>query len=283
MKKIFILIILANLVNPIWGQIKDIPVSELQRLSFNTEVHAMTAMIRNAAGLSLLPNDDGAFFNYNFLKPGEQGEINFSLTMNNLAFAVQQFSLENHADHDFIRAYKLGLSVGGKVLSIGTANKIIEVQSSDRTKQAFSVDVGLIFQPVSFLSLAAHARDLNEPVIENYQFRREYSAGFGIRLLNQRFKILAETAWDDNTQHFEQARVKTGLSIMPIQNVELLVGGILKQGIVDILFQNEEFFAILQIPFFGGIRFLTTTRIDGHGHFMRYSASLLIPLQTITF
>ncbi|HDP97870.1 MAG TPA: hypothetical protein ENN22_01640 [bacterium] len=283
MKKIFILIILTNLVNPVWGQIKDIPVSELQRLSFNTEVHGMTAMIGNAAGLSLFPNDDGAFFNYNFLKPGEQDEINFALTMNNLAFAVQQFSLDNHTDHDFMRAYKLGLSVGGKVLSIGTANKIIEVQSSDRTKQVFSVDVGLIFQPASFLSLAAHARDLNEPVIENYQFQREYSAGFGIKLFSQRFKILAEAAWNDDIQYFEQARVKTGLSIMPIQNVELLVGGILKQGIVDILFQNEEFFAILQFPFFGGIRFLTTTRIDGHWHFLRYSASLLIPLKTIAF
>lgn len=283
MKKVFCLIILATLASSVSGQIKNIPISELQHLSFGTEVHGMTAMIRNVAGLSVRPDDDGAFFNYNFLKPGEQGEINFSLTMKNLAFAVQQVSLEDDAVYDFMRTYRLGVSVGGKVLSIGTSNKIVELQSSDRAERVFSVDAGFIFQPATFFSVAAYARDLNEPIIENYQIRREYSAGIGLRLLNQRFKILTEATWDDDTRDFARARLKTGLSISPIYNIEFLVGGVLKHGLLDLLLENEEFFAIVQIPFFGGIHFLTTARIDGQKQFLRYSTSLLIPLKTVAF
>lgn len=283
MKKIICLIVFASLASPVSGQIKNIPISELQHLSFGTEVHGMTAMMRNVAALSVRPDDDGAFFNYNFLKPGEQGEINFSLTMKNLAFAVQQFSMDDHTGYDFMRTYRLGIAVGGKVLSIGTSNKVVEFQSSDRAERVFSLDAGLIFQPVTFFSIAAYARDLNEPIIENYQLRREYSAGIGLKLLDQRFKILTEAVWDDDTRDFARARLKTGLSISPIYNIEFLIGGVLKHGLLDLLFENEEFFAIVQIPFFGGIHFLTTARIDGRKQFLRYSTSLLIPLKTIAF
>lgn len=280
---ILFIILVIVLTGQVWGQEKDIPVSELQYLTFNTEIHGMTAMIRNAAGLSIRPNDDGAFFNYNFLDPGERGEINFALTMKNLAFAVQQFSLKDDDTYDYMRTYRLGISVGGKVFSIGTSNKIIELQSIDQAKRVFSVDAGIIFQPVSFFSIAGYATNLNEPILENYHFQREYSAGVGLRLLDQRFKILTEACWNDDTQHFEQAQVKVGMSISPIPNIEIIVGGLLKDGFMDILFQNEEFFAIVQIPFFGGIRFLTTARIDGQKQFLRYSTSLLIPLKTVAF
>lgn len=283
MKKILCFIMFFNWINQSSGQTKNLPLSELQYLSFITDVRGMTAMMRNPAGLSISPDDDGAFFNYNFLKADEPDEINFALTMKNLAFAVQQFPIEDDVALSSMRSYKLGLSVGGKVLSIGTSNKIVELQASDQNKWVFSLDAGILFQPVPFFSIAAHVRDLNEPVLENYQFQREFSSGLGLRLLNNRFKILAEAAWNDDTRHFEQTRLKAGLSIMPIRNVELLVGGIIKNGLVDIEVQNEEFFAILQIPFVGGIRILTTARMDGQKHFLRYSASSLIPLKTIAF
>ncbi|MCA9733784.1 MAG: hypothetical protein H6696_04220 [Deferribacteres bacterium] len=283
MKKILCFVLFFNWLNQSSGQTKNFPLSELQYLSFSTEVHGMTAMMRNPAGLSIFPNDDGAFFNYNFLKASNPEEINFALTMKNLAFAVQQFPIDDDAALSSIRSYKLGLSVGGKVLSIGTSNKIVELQSSIENKWVFSFDAGVIFQPAPFLSIAAHVRDLNEPVLEDYQFRREFSSGFGLRLLNNRFKILAEAAWDDNTRNFEQSRLKAGLSIMPIQNFEILVGGIIKNGLIDVVAKNEEFYAILQIPFWGGIRILATARMDGQKEFLRYSASSLIPLKTIAF
>ncbi len=237
-------------------------------------------MTRNVAGLSTRPDDDGVFLNYSFLKPEAGSESNFTLSMQNLAFSVQNFSLDDDA---LMRTYSLGIAVGGKVLSIGSSNKIVQFRSSEQTQGVFIVDAGLIFQPVSFLSIAASARNLNEPLFADYQFQKEYSASISLKLLDQRIKILTEAAWYDDIIQLERARFKSGISLVLLPEVELLVGGVLKQEITSIFSQKEEFFAMLQIPFFGGIRFLSTVRIDDQKQLLRYSISLLIPLKTLTF
>lgn len=98
----------------------------------------MTAMMRNPAGLSIFPNDDGAFFNYNFLKASNPEEINFALTMKNLAFAVQQFPIDDDAALSSIRSYKLGLSVGGKFFPLAHRTKSLNCNHLSKTN-GFSV------------------------------------------------------------------------------------------------------------------------------------------------
>lgn len=277
MKILSSMYVLLLLVKAALCQIQTIPATELQEIMFTSEVNGVVSTLINPAGLSRLSNDDGAFLNYSFNKTGNKDELNFLLSMGNLAFGVQEHSLDLDNNSPTVYIYQLSISVGGRIFSIGTSNKLVELRWPHHARNAFSVDAGFVFNPVSWFGFGAFARNLDERTIENYRFPREYIAGFGIRLHENRVKLLAQSTWNDHTVHLENASYKAGLVVSPMEDLDFYVGAVQHPT------EREQFFIMFQIPIWGGIRLLSSARMDEHSHFQRYTASILIPLRTVTF
>lgn len=253
------------------------PRHEVQRFSFVAEAHGLSAGTVNPAGLSTQPDDDGVQLSYDFYNAEERGNIEAAISMGSLGFAFQEFPLSTEsAEHDF-RIYAISLGIGGKVFSIGTINKLIEPGRPPDARLIFSVDAGFVFQPAEGLALAGVARNLDEPAVPGRDFSRSYTAGFGLFLLERQLKIMAEADWDEQTKFLEAARYRGAIAIAPLPGLEFRAGAFHTSG------ATEQFFAQLQIPFFGGLGFAGSARINDAGEFLRYSAGVVIPLQTARF
>lgn len=251
--------------------------SELQNISFITEAYGYTGTVLNPAGLARAGNDDGAFYNYITDKTGDRTESNFNFSMGNLAFGFQEFPLGSDLKSPSLNYYRMGIAIGGRVLSIGTSNKLIELQWPHHVTRAYSLDAGFIFQPMPWITLAGFGRDLDEPQLENIQFLREYQAGLSLNLVDQRVRIIGQAMWNDEVDYIEDARYKVGLGLTPIENSNLIMGAIHDPT------GAEEFFAMAQVPIWQGIKLSLSGRFNDRGVVQRYFAAVYVPLKTVTF
>ena len=251
--------------------------SELQNVSFITEAFGFSGTVLNPAGLARRPNDDGAFLNYNLAKNGKRNETNFNFSMGNLSFGMQEFLLDDKDTTPLLKYYRVGMAIGGRVFSIGTSNKLIELEYPHHASRVFSVDAGFVFQPVDWFTLAGFGRDLDEPEIEDIQFSREYVSGISVNLFDQRVRLLGQALWNDRIRYLENAKFKVGLSFSPIENSNIVIGAMQNPD------ADEEFFSMLQFPIWGGIRLTAAARFNEKGIVQKYYSAVYIPLRTISF
>ncbi len=274
MKACLFIAISFLLPNALLAQIAVPPQHELQRIFFITEVRGLTAATINPAGLSIQPDDDGVLLSYDFIETKERGNIEAAMSMGSLGFAFEEFPVMSNGEEQRFRMYSLSLAVGGKFLSVGTSNKLIDAGNASLV---YSVDAGFILQPVKGVMLAGVGRNLTEPAIPGYDFSRSYTAGFGLFLLERQIKLMAEADWNERTKFLDDARYRGALAISPVAGLEFRAGVFLTTGV------TEQFFAQIQIPFAGGLSFTGSARINDAREFLRYSGAIMIPLQTAKF
>jgi hypothetical protein len=277
MKKILVLLALSAFLSEAGAQKVSVHTSEFQNLMFVTEAFGTSANLINPAGLARNKNDDGVLVNYNFNDHGVRDELNFNMSMGDLSLGMQEFDLKSRSDSSLMRLYRLGIAIGGSVLSFGTSNKFIELEDGSKRTRVFSLDAGFVLQPLPFITFAGLARDLDEPEIGGIQFHREYTAGVSFNLLQRHLRFLGQTGWNENTRYIEKARYKVGLAISPKEDFDIILGGIQDPH------EKEQFFAMLQVPIWGGIRLRAAARADDEGRMKKYLSSLTVPLQTVSF
>lgn len=259
------------------AQSSKLPQSEIQTLMFITEAYGTSATILNPAGLARKSYDDGLYANFNFLNNQKTGEASFAFSMGNLGFGYQKFILDNVEFDPSFTYYRLGLAIGGKILAFGTSNKIIALDMKGFSERVFSVDAGFIFEPVHWITLAGFGRDLDEPTIGKFHFKREYTAGVSLNLPEKYVRFLIEGTWDDSIIHIEDADFKIAIAFSPVQNMDFIVGGIRN------LVYDDNYFALARFPIWGGVQLALAARFDQNWSLNRYFTSLHFPLQTVTF
>ena len=153
--------------------------SELQKIYFIAETNSLTTNFVNPAALSINKNDDGLLLSYDFFKEQIQGNTLASLSMGNLGFVYQDIYNINNLR---LSTYSLNLSVGGNFLSIGSANKIVNINYGEYQKSSFLLDAGIIIQPIPYLSIGFIAKNIGNVKIDSIKYDQSYTLGGKITL-----------------------------------------------------------------------------------------------------
>ncbi len=270
-KLLLLVVITSGLV---FSQTELHRVSQVNRIFFISEIDGMTANIVNPAGLSIKPGDDGFLFNYDFVEFKNQGNSFASFSMGNFGFSYQDiYNYENIR----LQNYCINLSIGGEFLAIATSNKLVSVGYPTHSNDFFSVDAGIILRPAKSVSLSFVARNLSEPEIDSLDFSRNYTAGIGIFLFNDVFRIFGEIDFNKNNSINKNVAVNVGIVLQPVDILELRASAYrnldgIYEGVLAASFLIENSF-----------RIMVSTRLNESQERTRYSAMIVLPLQTIKF
>ncbi len=268
----FVFIIISSI--SLFGQTEISRLSELQRIYFIAETNSLTSNFVNPAALSINQNDDGFLFGYDFFETKNQGNSMASLSMGNLGFVYQDiYNLQNLR----LTSYALNISVGGELLSFGTSNKVINVKYGAEEKSHFAIDAGLIFQPLSFISIGLLASNINKVEIDSLQYQKGYSIGARISIVENLFDIFAQTDFKERKELNTNVTASAGFSLQPISFLELrtwVMGtkDLIDEGIASAIFKLD-----------GGFMLSASAHFNSDKERTRYNAMLAIPLQTISF
>lgn len=287
MKKLIAIILLAS-SGFLLAQSDFTRFTELQRIFFVSEISGLASNSNNPAGLSMRANDDGFLLGYDFKEFENQGNSSAYFSMSNFGFSYQDVYNYNNVR---VQNYSLNLSVGNDVISIGTSNRLISSSYLTYDNQQFSFDAGLIIQPAKFFSIGLLARNLNETSIDSIDYYRNYTAGFGIILLNEKLQLFSEVNFKDNTK-IDDVSGSIGLIISPVKVFEFRGGVFLNPSdIIDIrglgapvtIDQKYEAFVAASFLIDNSFRLTASARFNDAGKLTRYSTVLAIPLKTVKF
>ncbi|HQG45935.1 MAG TPA: hypothetical protein PLG50_09765 [bacterium] len=245
--------------------------------AFLTHELGVEAMLLNPGALSARPNDDGVRVQGIGDKEWKDHEYAAAMSMGGLGFAYQQLPLAAGRSERTLRIYRLNLSVGGRVLAIGTSNKLYSLEYPHHIDNQFGIDAGLHFQPLPFLTIAALALDCNEPVIDGRTIPRRYMLGSAIALFHRSLWLEQQITGDDGTTAWENLTWQAGLVLRPIGRLEIGV------GYKDEPHVPELFLAQATLPLPIGIEIGAALRSDKEFTSKLLAASLLLPLQTLRF
>ena len=271
-KKLFFVVLLTS--GLAYSQTNLPRISQVDRIFFISEIDGLTANIVNPAGLSIKPDDDGFLFSYDFVDFSNQGNSFASLSMGNFGFSYQDIFNYNNLR---LQNYSINLSIGGEFLAIATSNKIVSVGYPTYSRDFFSVDAGIILRPANSVSLAFVARNLSEPEIDSLDFRRNYTAGIGLFLFNDAIKLFGEIDFGKNDTINKNVAGSVGIVLQPVDFLEVRAGAYrnperIYEGFLAFNFLIENSF-----------RFLISTRFNEQQERTRYSAMIVLPLQTVKF
>ncbi len=249
-------------------------ISQANRIFFISEIDGLTANIVNPAGLSIKPNDDGFLLSYDFVDFNNQGNSFASFSMGNFGFSYED--LFNYQDIR-LQNYAINLSIGGEFLAISTSNKIVSVSYPAYSKDYFSVDAGIILRPAKSVSLSFVARNISEPTIDSLDFSRNYTAGIGIFLFNNAIRLFGEVDFNKNNSIDKNVAGNVGIVLQPADVFELRASAYrnidgMYEGILAASFLIENSF-----------RIMVSTRLNESQERTRYSAMIVLPLQTVKF
>jgi hypothetical protein len=249
-------------------------VSQTNRIFFISELNGLTANIVNPAGLSIKPNDDGFLLSYDFLNFNDQGNSFASFSMGNFGFSY----LDIYSFDDFrIQNYAFNLSIGGEFLAVATSNKIVSVKYPGSSKDVFNVDASIIFRPANSVSLSFIARNLGEPNIDSLDFSRNYTAGLGIFLFNNVIQLFGEIDFKKNESIDKNVAGSAGIVLQPVDIFELRAGAYRNY--------NKVYEGFLAFSFLieNSFRIMASARFNEEQTRTRYSAIIVLPLQTVKF
>jgi hypothetical protein len=271
-KKIILTLLLTQTLG--LGQVDLHRVSQANRIFFISEIDGLTANIVNPAGLSIKPDDDGFLFSYDFDKLSNQGNSFASFSMGNFGFSYED--IYNYSNLR-LQSYSANLSIGGEFLAVATSNKIVSVGYPTYTNDFFSIDAGIIIRPAKSVSLSFVARNLSEPIVDSLDFSRNYTAGIGIYLFNDVLRIFGEVDFKKNDAINKNAAGNLGIVVHPVNILEIRAGAYrnsdkIYEGFLAASFLIENSF-----------RMMISTRFNEEQKRTRYSAMIVLPLQTVRF
>ena len=248
--------------------------SQMNRIFFITEINGLTANIVNPAGLSIKQGDDGFLFGYDFVETDIQGNSFVSLSMGNLGLSYQDIYSYSGIR---LQNYAVNISLGGEFLAVATSNKIVAARYFDYTKSVFNVDASFILRPAKSVSIGFVARNLGEPNFDSLDFKRNYTAGLGIFLLNNVLQIFGEFDFTKNDEVNKNVSGSAGIVLQPVDIFELRAGA----------YRNPEkvYEGFLAFSFLieNSFRVMASARFNENRERTRYSAIIILPLQTVKF
>jgi hypothetical protein len=249
-------------------------ISQANRIYFISEIDGLTANIVNPAGLSIKPDDDGFLLSYDFVDFNNQGNSFASFSMGNFGFSYEDlFNYQNIR----LQNYGFNLSIGGEFLAVSTSNKIVSVSYPTYSKNNFTVDAGIILRPVKSVSLSFVVRNLSEPTIDSLDFSRNYTAGIGIFLFNDAFRVFGEIDFNKNNSVNKNTAFNLGIVLQPVDILELRAGAYRNPE------KNYEGFLAVSFLIENSFRIMVSTRLNESQERTRYSAMIVLPLQTVKF
>ncbi len=248
--------------------------SQLNRIFFITETTGLTANIVNPAGLSIKQGDDGFLFGYDFVGTDLQGNSFASLSMGNLGLSYQDIYSYNNIR---LQNYAVNLLLGGEFLAIATSNKIVEASYPSYSKSVFNIDASIIFRSAKFVSIGFVVRNLGEPEIDSLDYTRNYTVGLGIFLLNSALQVFGEIDFAKNDEVNKNVSGSAGIVIHPVDIFEFRTGSYrnpenVYEGFLAFSFLIENSFGVM-----------ASARFNENQERTRYSAIIILPLQTIKF
>ncbi len=268
-------VVMALMTGLGWSQ--SLPESEITASSFISHELGAFSVLLNPAGLGAFPHDDGVMV-YDFVDDeARHRQFAFALSMGSLGFGVQQFRWEDLSEYPFLRIYRANLSVGGRVLSIGTSNKLYHLEYPHHFARTFSIDAGVHFQPFKYLQLAGLALDCNEPELAEYHIGRRYLIGAAIVLFDRGLYLQQQIEFSDDTRHIEDVHYQFGVALRPWGRLEFALG--YKKEV----FRKENYLARIKVPLPIGVEVSAFARGDEKLKPQIFAAGLLLPLQPLRF
>ena len=248
--------------------------SELQKIYFIAETNSLTTNFVNPAALSINKNDDGLLLSYDFFEEQNQGNTLASLSMGNLGFVYQDIYNINNLR---LSTYSLNLSVGGSFLSIGSANKIVNVNYGEHQKSSFILDAGIIVQPIPYLSIGFMAKNIGNVKIDSIKYDQSYTLGGKITIVKGIFDLFIQTDFRNSNELNTNVQASGGFSVTPVNFFEYrtwLQGtkSLINEGILSGIFKIEN-----------GVVISASAHFNSDKKRSRYNAMLALPLKTISF
>ena len=248
--------------------------SQLNRIFFVAETNGLTGNIVNPASLSIKEGDDGFLFGYDFVETNIQGNSFASFSMGNLGLSYQDiYNYENIR----LQNYAVNLSLGGEFLAIATSNRIVKASYPSYSKSVFNIDASLIFRPAKSVSFGIVARNLGEPDIDSLDFKRNYTVGLGIFLLNNAVQLFGEIDFAKNDEVNKNVSGNAGIVLQPVDIFELRAGAYRTPE------NNYEGFLAVSFLIENSFRIMVSSRFNESKEGTRFSAIIVLPLQTVKF
>lgn len=254
-----------------------LPVEDLARFGFVAQHNGVASVLLNPAGLSPMANDDGVLLYDRMAERGQQREFAMVISLGNLAFAAQQMALDTGPGDQLLKIYRLNLAVGGRVLAVGTSNKLVQLEHPHHFTRAFSVDAGIHFQPFRFLRFDGLVLNCDQPDLEDYYLARRFVAGFAISLWQSRIVLLQQMTWNEHAKAPEDMGIQAGIALRPVGRFVITIGANRD------LNAQEHVLLGLQIPLPAGLRLYAFGRTNQKLELQSLAAVLILPLQAIQF
>ncbi len=271
-KKFFILFLIFNIGLVAQTDLNNL--SELQKIYFVSETNSLTTNFVNPAALSINKNDDGLLLSYDFFEKQNQGNTLASLSMGNLGFVYQDIYNINNLR---LSTYSLNLSVGGNFLSIGSANKIINIDYGEFQKSKFLLDAGVILQPLPILSIGFIVKNIGNVKIDSVKYDQAYTVGGKFTLVKNIFHLFIQTDFRNSDELNTNVQASGGFSVSPVNFLEFrtwLQGNknLINEGILSGIFKIEN-----------GIIIAASAHFNSDRERSRYNVMLALPLKTVNF
>lgn len=276
---LIIFLIISNIVS---AQFDIKRFSESQRIFFVAEEKNLLATTNNPASIGINDNNSGLILSYDFENLNYQGNSSAHINFNNFGFFYQDVYNINSVR---LQNYAVNLSFGDDIISLGNSLRFINAKYSDYQLNYFSIDGGIIFKPLEFISFGLLARNINQIRLDSITYERNYSAGFGLLLLDKTFNLFAEASFKDNSK-FDNLTATIGLTITPIDILELRAAVTLNPEDLKIIrseqFQtidlNYESFLGVSVKLLETIKLGTVVFFNDRGEKTRFTTFIALPL-----
>ncbi|PKL87331.1 MAG: hypothetical protein CVV23_15900 [Ignavibacteriae bacterium HGW-Ignavibacteriae-2] len=265
-----LLIISAFTLN---AQVINSGTHELQRTLFISEVHGLTSIFINPAGLASLTNDDGILLGYSG-NDKEKGEFIFSMSIGDIGAGYKESKIYEENIEYVVKEYAVALAAGTKFISIGTTTKLIEYRTGDQKEQNYNFDAGINFQPLSFIGFSAIVRNLHIQDQLPDLLNRNFQVGTYIEPLGSMFRILAEIVWKDAQEALKQGNLKTAVELKLANEFDI------RFGTYNFNQPKKAYFIAMNVHLVEGMRFYSSVRFNEFNSTPNFLGSLIIPLET---
>lgn len=256
--------------------------TEMQRIFFVAEASGLGSTSHNPASIGIRNDNSGVLFGYDFDEFSSQGNSSTFITFSNFAFAYQDIYNINNVR---LQNYTVNLSYGNETVSIGSSNRYTVAGYSSHQLKLFSFDAGFIFRPFSFLNFGFLARNLNEIKFDSLDYPRNYSAGVGLVLFDEKFSLYADADFKDNYK-MKNAITTLGIVVIPVEILEFRVGAVLnpedlviiKERIPQLIDIKYQAFISASFLIENAIRLTAATQFNDRGEKTRFAAVIGFPL-----
>ncbi len=242
---------------------------------FISEVWGGTATLINPAALATSARDDGLWLSYAFI--GDEmgsGDKEFGFSIGNLGFGFQNYDMRSGNDTLPCYIYRIGLSVGGRLFSLGTSQNLTEIRFPSRYPRLFTLDAGFVCNPLSVVRIAGLVRNVDDNQHREFRIKREYIAGFMLRFVDAGFRLLAQAAAHDRIRGLDEVSYRYGISAYPLKRLGLTLMSLREPHAED------HFAALLSTPLIGGVSARLGLYAKSRLHIDAFSISCQLPLQT---